>query len=93
MKCTSTSLVPRVGEFMKFYNKEQADYFAWRVTQVTYRESGEIEVWTELLDNLDNRGYSFETEQEFDDYFNAYVAQGWRCDRGVKSNRRYKTNT
>ena len=83
-------VVARVGEFMKFDNKEQGDYFAWRVTQVTYRESGQIEVWTELLNDVDNRGYSFETEQEFDEYLKSYIAEGWRCDRGVKPNTRYK---
>jgi hypothetical protein len=83
-------VVPRVGEFVKFDNKEQGDYFAWRVTQVTYRESGKIEVWTELLNDVDNRGYSFEAEQEFDEYLKSYIAEGWRCYHGIKPNTRYK---
>jgi len=89
-KTIEMPVVPRVGEFVKFGNKKQGDYFAWRVTQVTYRESGQIEVWTELLDNIDDRRYSFETEEEFDQYVNSYIAEDWRCDRGIGPNTRYK---
>ena len=39
-KDISMSVVPRVGEWMKFENPTQGDSFAWRVTQVTYREAG-----------------------------------------------------
>ena len=82
--------VPRVGEFAKFSNEKAGDYFAWKITQVTYRESGGVEVWTELLENIDDRGYSFETEEEFDEYFGGYISQGWQCKRGLKPNTRYK---
>lgn len=82
--------VPRVGEYMKFTNEKLGDYFGWEVTQVTYRESGAIEVWTELFDNIDERMYSFETEEEFDECFASYVAEGWVCPFGVKPNRRYR---
>lgn len=81
--------VPRAGEFMKFKNAIAGDYFAFRVSEVTYREGGRIEVWTELLDNIDNRMYSFEEEAEFDEYFNSYLAEGWQCPRGVGPNRRF----
>ncbi len=64
------------------------DYFAWRVSQVTYREHGRAEVWTELPDNLRDRGYSFEEEAEFDEYHTSYVAEGWRAPRGVTANKR-----
>ena len=82
--------VPRVGEYMKFRNTELGDYFAWQVTDVTYREGGAVEVSTELLENIDERGYSFEAEAEFDEYFQSYLAEGWTCDRGIGPNRRYK---
>ena len=82
--------VPRVGEFLKFQNEEVGDYFAWEVTEVTYRESGTIEVWTELLDNIDDRGYSFEEEAEFDEYYESYLAEGWQSERGVGPNNRYR---
>ena len=81
-------VVPRVGEFMKFQNAVVGDYFAFQISEVTYREGGRIEVWTELLDNIDNRMYSFEDEEEFDVYFNSYLAEGWQCPRGVGPNRR-----
>jgi hypothetical protein len=82
--------VPRVGEFMKFQNAEVGDYFAWAITQVTYRENADIEVWTELLNNIEDQGYSFETEEEFDQYFRAYLAEGWQCIRGIGRNNHYK---
>jgi hypothetical protein len=85
--------VPRIGEFVKFRNEKMGDYFAWQVTQVTFTESGTIEVWTELLDNIDDRGYSFETEQEFDEYFQAYLSEGWQCHQGIGPNRKYKDGT
>lgn len=82
--------VPRVGEFMKFTSTVLGDYFAWTVTQVTYHESGEIEIWTELLNNIDERGYSFESEEELDEYFNAYLAEGWKSPRGFTKNTHVK---
>jgi hypothetical protein len=80
--------VPRVGEWMKFRNSELGDYFGFRVSEVTYREGGLVEVWTELLDNVDNRMYSFDDESEFDEYLASYQAEGWICPRGVSPNRR-----
>lgn len=68
------------------------DYFAFRVSSVTYREGGPIEVWTELLNNINNRVYSFEEEPEFDEYLNSYLAEGWHCPRGVGPNRRLGTS-
>jgi len=88
VKTLTTPTVPRVGEYMKFKNAEVGDNFPWKVTQVTYREAGTIEVWTELLDNIDERGYSFENESDFDSYFNSYCVEGWRCERGIKRNAR-----
>jgi hypothetical protein len=83
-------LVPRVGEYMKLDNARMGDYFAWKVTQVTYRESGEIEVWTELLNDAEGRGYSFESEDELDEYFESYLAEGWQCPKGIGPNTRYR---
>jgi hypothetical protein len=82
-------VMPRVGEFVKFKNAKVGDYFAFKITQVTYHEGGEPEVWTELLDNVDDRMYSFEDEGEFDEHFNSYLQEGWNCERGVGPNRRY----
>src|SRR5712692_10775465 len=82
-KIISMPVVPRVGEFVKFTNDKLGDYFAYAIKQVTYRENGYIEVWTELFENIDDRGYSFEQEEEFDEYFASYLAEGWSCGRGV----------
>lgn len=87
-KVIAMPVVPRVGEFLKFKNAVVGDYFAFQVSEITYRESGKIEVWTELLDNVDNRMYSFEEEAEFDEYFQSYLAEGWQSPRGVGPNRR-----
>ncbi len=88
-KTMSMSSVPRVGEFVKFDNERVGDYFAWEVSQVTYRESGVTEVWTGLLDNIDDRGYSFEDEAEFDEYYESFLAEGWHCKRGIGRNNHY----
>jgi len=83
-------VVPRVGEFIKFNNKEMGDYFAWEISAITYRESGEVEASTELLNNIDERMYSFEEEVEFEEYFQSYLAEGWVCEFGVKPNTQYR---
>jgi hypothetical protein len=84
--------VPRLGEYIKFKNEIVGDYFPWKVTQITYRELGQVEVWTELLDNIDDRGYSFEEESEFDEYYNSYLQEGWSTIKGVRENKRVKNN-
>jgi hypothetical protein len=90
IKTVSMPALPRVGEFVKFRNDKMGDYFAFKVSHVTHRESGQIEVGTELLDNIDERMYSFDDEAEFDEYFASYVAEGWSCPRGVGPNKRYR---
>ena len=82
--------VPRVGEFLKLRNEQMGDYFAFDVAEITYRESGEIEVLTSLLDDVGGRGYSFENELEFDEYLESYTVEGWTSPFGIKPNRRYK---
>ena len=85
--------MPRVGEFLKLANRKVGDYFSWEVTDVTYREGGSVEIATELLENIQDRGFSFETEEEFDEYLNSYIAEGWRCDRPVSENKRVKNQS
>ena len=43
-KVIAMPVVPRVGEFLKFRNPVVGDYFAFRVSEVTYREGGLIDV-------------------------------------------------
>jgi len=89
-KVIAMKAVPRVGEFVKFKNPIDGETTPFRVTEIIYRESGPIEVWTELLENIDNRGYSFEEEVELDEYYASYVSEGWRSERGIGLNRRYQ---
>ncbi|WP_413114109.1 hypothetical protein [Thaumasiovibrio sp. DFM-14] len=87
MKTIEMQAVPRTGEFLKFRNDVVGDYFSFKVTEVVYRETGsKIEISTELLDNVDNRGYSFEDESEFDEYLSSYLSVGWLSPRGVTEN-------
>ena len=86
-------VVPRVGEYVKFTIKGEDDYVPWRISEIIYRESGAIDVWTELLDDVNGRGYSFEEEEEFDQALHEYQTAGWDCDRGVKPNVRVKPQT
>jgi len=79
-------VVPRVGEFIKFKNDGVGDYFAHQVMSVEYRETGEIEVMMELLENVDDRMYSFEGEAEFLEYYNSYLSEGWSSPRGIVTN-------
>ncbi len=78
--------IPRVGEFVKFTLEGDDDYVPWRISEITYRESGSIEISTELLDDVDGRGYSFNDEEEFDKAFKEYQTSGWECPHGVKPN-------
>lgn len=82
--------VPRVGEFVKFTLLAEDDYVAWRISEITYRETGSIEISTELLDDVEGRGYSFEDEEDFDEVLTEYQNSGWDCPRGVKANTRVK---
>ena len=82
--------VPRVGEFVKFTLQGKDDHVPLRISQITYREAGSIEIWTELLDDVDGRGYSFEDEEEFDEALSERHDSGWDCPNGVKANTRVK---
>ena len=81
--------VPMVGNYIKF-NCFNYDYIPWKITQITFRENCKIEVWTELLDNIDNRNYSFEEENEFLECYNDFLKDNWICERGIGENTRYK---
>ena len=91
-KTIEMQIVPRIGEHVKFNNNDMGDYFGFTVLDVTYKESGEIEIITDLLENIDNRMYSFgdEDEDEFNDYYTSFIREGWNCARGVGPNRRYQ---
>lgn len=92
-KTIDMQAVPRAGEFVKFTLKGEDDYVPWRVSEITYRESGAIDISTELLDDLDGRGFSFSEEEEFDETLAEYQASGWNCPRGIKPNTHVKNHT
>ena len=81
-------VLPRVGEFLKLQNQELGDYFGWEVTSIVHREPLGIEIATELLDDIEGRGFSFESEAEFDEYLEAYGREGWKAPSGVTPNQR-----
>jgi hypothetical protein len=87
-KILSLPVVPRAGEFVKFDKPELGDYLPWKISQVTYYETGAIEIQTGLLDDIHGRGFSFEDETEFDEYYSAYIQAGWQCSRGPIKNSR-----
>ena len=89
VKLIEFAAVPRVGDFVKFQNGEVGDNYAWDVTDVTFREPGKIEVTMGLLNNVDDRWYSFEDEAEFNEYCNSYIAEGWSAPGGVSKNTRF----
>ncbi|MCB1755621.1 MAG: hypothetical protein KDJ38_08865 [Gammaproteobacteria bacterium] len=93
-KIIDMPVVPRIGEYVKFKNAEMGDYFGFKVLDITYRESGEIEIMTDLLENIDNRMYSFEDGEasEFDEYYQSFLREGWVCERGVGPNRKYRNS-
>jgi len=88
-KTIDMPVVPRVDEHMKFTNAEMGDYFGFKVISVVYRESGEIEVMTDILNNVDERMYSFDDEGEFEEYYQSYLQENWVCEKGVQPSRRY----
>ena len=87
-KLLQLQALPRVGEFLKLRNGKIGDYFPWRVTDITHREGGTIQLSTELLNDDDGRGYSFASEAEFDEYYESYLREGWTSQRGVGRNTR-----
>jgi hypothetical protein len=70
--------LPRVGEFVKLRNREQGDYFAFSVVQVTHREDGVPEVWLRLTSSIDGRSVvSFIPDGELEGYITGYEQEGW----------------
>ena len=90
MKSISLPSVPRVGEYIRFQTENEDDDYSWEIREIKHYESGRIEVWTELLDNIDDRMYSFESEDEFQEYYDKYIAAGWKAPYGIRENKQYK---
>lgn len=77
-KSIAFAALPRVHEFVKVRNREQGDYFAFTVVQVTHREGGPPELWLQLTTSVGGRSVvSFIEDGEFDEYVAGYKQEGW----------------
>jgi hypothetical protein len=71
-------VLPRVREFVKVRNREQGDYFAFTVVQVTHREGGPPELWLNLTTFVGGRSViSVIEDGELDEYVVSYTREGW----------------
>ena len=70
--------LPNIREFVKLRNREQVDYFAFTVIQVTHREGGPPELWLQLTAFVDGRSVAdFIEDGELDEYIAGYKQEGW----------------
>ena len=77
-KTVGFAALPRVGEFVKLRNREQGDYFAFTVVQVTHREGGLPELWLQLTTLVGGRSVAdFIEDGELDEYVAGYGREGW----------------
>src|SRR5438874_13728858 len=77
-KTVAFAALPRVREFVKLRNREQGDYFAFTVVQVTHREGGPPELWLQLTTFVGGRSVvDFFEDGELDEYVAGYGREGW----------------
>jgi hypothetical protein len=77
-KTIAFRVLPRLREFVKVRNREQGDYFAFSVVQVTHREGGSPELWLHLTNFAGGRSVvSFLEDGELDEYLDGYKQEGW----------------
>ena len=77
-KAVGFVVLPRVREFVKLKNREQGDYFAFTVVQVTHREGGPPELWLQMTSFIGGRSVvSFIEDGELDEYVAGYQQEGW----------------
>ena len=78
-KTISFPVLPRLHEFVKINNREQGDYFAFSVVQVTHREGGLPELWLKLITSLEGRDTEdYIDDAELDAYVAGYSREGWQ---------------
>lgn len=83
-KTVAFAALPRAREFVKLVNREQGDYFAFTVVQVTHREGGAPELWLQLTSFVDGRwAVDFIEDAELDDYAAGYRREGWEVASAV----------
>jgi len=91
-KSVAFSSLPRVREFVKLRNREQGDYFAFSVVQVTHREGGPPELWLHLTSFVGGQWVvDFFEEAELDEYVEGYKQEGWEL-ASVAPNRVFRDN-
>jgi hypothetical protein len=89
-KTLAFSGLPRVREFVKVRNREQGDYFAFMVVQVTHREGGPPELWLHLTSFVGGRSViDFFEDAELDEYVEGYRQEGW-ISASVAPNRTFR---
>ena len=77
-KTLSFEALPRMHEFVKVRNREQGDYFAFSVMQITHCEGGLPQLWLHLTTVFDGRvKVSFLDDGELDEYVEGYKQEGW----------------
>ena len=70
--------LPRLRELVKIRNREQGDYFAFSVVEVTHREDGPPELWLFPTSKVNARSVaSFFEDSELDEYVTGYEQEGW----------------
>jgi hypothetical protein len=78
-KTLSFQVLPRLQEFVKVKNREQGDYFAFSVVQVTHREDGIPELWLKLTACSESTSkVDFMEDEELDEYVAGYSQEGWK---------------
>jgi hypothetical protein len=87
-KVIALAATPRVGEYVTFRTAAMRRCFVWRITEVTHREGDSIEVSAQLVNDVGQREYSFESERDFDAHRRSYLAEGWSCEQGIGLSRR-----
>jgi hypothetical protein len=77
-KRLSFSVLPRLREFVKVRNREEGDYFAFSVVQVTHREDDVPELWLQLTSLVGGRPVvSFVEDDELDEFIESYKQEDW----------------
>lgn len=89
-KTVAFAVLPRVPENVKLRNREQGDYFAFTVVQVTHREGGPPELWLNVTSFVEGRSVvSFFEDSELDEYIAGYQQEGWVL-ASVRPNRTFR---
>jgi hypothetical protein len=77
-KTLAFSALPRLREYVKVRNREQGDYFAFSVVQITHREECPPELWLHLTRFVDGRSViDFFEDEDLDEYIESYKQEGW----------------